>query len=327
MPLFSLPLELKLHILGDINSEIDLQSLINSCPEFRDIKDTKYWPDVEKKVIENETRENTTVELVTLSKLLEVKKIAGYTGFANIPEIDEKALKSDLKNIDLQVLCNLRLTIRWCTKKFYKAYMKATAPDNPPLTFPPPLTTIKELDDAVCYLWLILEANSDPKSTYPCMLRAPILDWQVYRAAQELYDGAVTHRFGYMHLVIDDKLVKMGKACKKELLKKFGNILDFATEKDKRSFFYWLDTFTKWGFPKTILLGAKIERLKTLLSVPMRERVKLVEDIYRFAVILDDRHDLLSRSTRQRRQEWLVSWFADQTKDCDIRCYARSMAG
>ncbi|KAK6518682.1 hypothetical protein TWF506_005819 [Arthrobotrys conoides] len=324
MSLTTLPLELKLQVISYITSTHDVNSLINSCCKFRMIKYSKYWPGIKKTVLNDETRENITAELVTLWKLREAKKVEGYTGFQSIPTTDLETLIISLESPDIDALSTIRKTIKWYIKRFYKPYLREEYPASNPF-LPPSSTILKNLERSFSNLWLVIEANSDPIVSYRCANRAPILDWEVYKISQEIYEPASTNKLGRLYGLIEKELVELGEVCKERLVGRYKSKLEFENKySTEKSFYYWLDSFTKWGLPRLILLTEKLDGVKNALKSSEEERMKFVEDFFGFD-ILDDSYLYFRQSVPWEKQSMLVNWLSGQTSCCDIRCFSRSM--
>ncbi|RVD85091.1 uncharacterized protein DFL_003422 [Arthrobotrys flagrans] len=112
--LADLPVDLKLDLLTHLTSTADLTSLINSCPKFCGINQSIYYPTIEEKVFNNETRENITAELVALWKLRKLKASGEKTyECASLFNLDLVHRVLDEKLVELGEVCVQKLMERY----------------------------------------------------------------------------------------------------------------------------------------------------------------------------------------------------------------------
>ncbi|KAF3913035.1 hypothetical protein ABW21_db0204585 [Orbilia brochopaga] len=193
MPTFlELPPELHLKIFRCFDNRRDLITVSETCKRLHAIKRSGYWESTLRAVYRRETRNNVTPELHGIWKIRKLKASVGDDKKELLKMSEQFRLHSSapqlLPNFDqeaagsayIEDLLDIRRIIRWFTRRFFEVNIDLQAAMSVVHYItggPGPIPTkIADVEDAVCLVWLWIEASFLPcqRSTHSIY---PLLSW------------------------------------------------------------------------------------------------------------------------------------------------------
>ncbi|KAK6356056.1 hypothetical protein TWF718_000430 [Orbilia javanica] len=153
-PILRLPSELKFELLSSLDSTSDLDSICNTCRDFRNFRTSRHWNAIENSVFKNETTQKLSSELIAISKLRDYKK--PHIISAKLGELNGLQTSSPGRCGDLSELIELRRVIRWFAKRFFVHHL-ALRKDK----VPPSASEISRIEHAFGVIWTWMEASYD----------------------------------------------------------------------------------------------------------------------------------------------------------------------
>ncbi|KAK6342431.1 hypothetical protein TWF718_007833 [Orbilia javanica] len=311
--LSNLPLDIKFLLLADLASVRDLRSLINTCTAFRTIRTLDLWEIIEQQVFERETGERFSAELVSLSRLRRIKKDGEFDGFEEMDNVELKEVFRDCMNIRIPEISPTRRIIEWYIETFYEEYKtmrtrppgqnkapktpneqedekEKEEPQNQPTDNTEPKTRkiVEEMEDAICALWLLVEASSDIEYTRDCWVRSSIYLWRFHCFSMRKHRNCRLGGFDTFKKILSMKLWEIAGICAKRLQKRYERGLVYPKEDDKTLFLFWMDRFAKVGIPKMLMTQLGLDGVKRLLELPFEAQMSEMEFYFESTLIKYD---------------------------------------
>ncbi|KAF3148899.1 hypothetical protein TWF594_000352 [Orbilia oligospora] len=257
--IIKLPTELKVEVLGHLASTTDLESISKSCRGFHDMTTEPYWNTIQNLVFKNETAHQLSKQLIGISKLRNYKASSAFQE-SKESELFAPPNDQDYEG-DLSQLTDLRLTIRWFTKRFLRHHL----PQGEPA---PSEAEISRIDQAFCVLWLWMESSYEPTKRGQSVLDAVWWATQPHSSSEWYFQE---------HGVIAGTLLAVYWFLKSQL-EHIGPLIAQRQDKSKidglASLSCCLDQYFRVGIPNIILINEGLDGVKEILEAPLESQLE-----------------------------------------------------